>query len=106
MKLLLDENLPHRLRTLLPGHDVFTVAYMQWSGIENGELLALAASNGFDAVVTKDVGIAYEQNIAKLPCSLVILQARSNSLKDIEPLVPRLLVALNQLTPKSLLRIG
>ena len=52
MKLLLDENLPHRLRPLLLGHEVFTVAYMNWKGIENGSLLALAASNGFYALVT------------------------------------------------------
>ena len=29
MKLLLDENLPQRLRLLLVGHEVFTVAYMK-----------------------------------------------------------------------------
>ncbi len=32
MKLLLDENLPHQLRHEVPGHEVFTVAYMGWSG--------------------------------------------------------------------------
>ncbi len=62
MKLLLDENLPHRLRRLLIGHDVFTVAFMKWSGVENGERLALAAAAGFDAVITKDTGMPYEQN--------------------------------------------
>ena len=39
MKILLDENLPHRLRLLLTGHDVFTVAFMKWNGVENGELI-------------------------------------------------------------------
>lgn len=47
MKLLLDENLPHQIRLELPGHDVFTAAYMKWGGIENGELLRLAAAAGF-----------------------------------------------------------
>jgi hypothetical protein len=32
--------LPHKLRTEIVGHDVFTVAFMDWSGVENGELLA------------------------------------------------------------------
>ena len=54
MKLLLDEKLPHRLRPLLAGHDVFTVAYMKWAGIENGALLALAVAEGFEALITKD----------------------------------------------------
>jgi predicted nuclease of predicted toxin-antitoxin system len=55
MKLLLDENLPHQLRRELPGHDCYTVAYMGWAGVENGDLLALAASAGFDALVTKSL---------------------------------------------------
>ena len=91
MKLLLDENLPHRLRLLLVVHEVFTVAYMKWRGIENGDLLALAAQHGFDALVTKDSGIPYEQNVGKLPCAVVILEARSNSIRHIQPLVPKLL---------------
>ncbi len=105
MKLLLDENLPHRLRPLLVGHDVFTVAFMNWKGIENGSLMALAAGNGFDAVVTKDSGIEYEQNATHLPCSVVILKAKSNSIADIRPLVPELLDVLRTLRPRSVVRI-
>jgi predicted nuclease of predicted toxin-antitoxin system len=105
MKLLLDENLPHRLRALLVGHDVFTVAYMNWKGIENGDLLALAAEAGFDAVITKDSGIEYEHNLVKLPCSVVILEAASNSLRDIQPLVPSLLNALRTVPPCTVVRV-
>ena len=43
MRLLLDENLPHDLASLLVGHQVDTVAARGWSGIQNGELLAKAA---------------------------------------------------------------
>ena len=32
MKLRLDENLPHRLRPLIVGHDVFTVTYFTIAG--------------------------------------------------------------------------
>ena len=49
MKLLLDENMPRKLRHHLPGHDVFTTPYMDWAGIGNGKLLALAADAGFEA---------------------------------------------------------
>lgn len=101
MKLLLDENLPHRLRSVLPGHEVFTVAYMGWKGIENGELLALAGKNGFDAFITKDLGVPYQQNVGQLPCAVVVLQAQSNSMKDIQPLVSALLLALATLKPKA-----
>jgi predicted nuclease of predicted toxin-antitoxin system len=105
MKVQLDENLPHRLRSLLVGHEAFTVAYMKWNGIENGRLLALAASHGFHAVVTKDSGIEYEQNPAQLPCSVVILEAESNSLRHIQPLVPALLDVLRTLPSCVVVRI-
>ena len=38
MRLLLDENLPKRLKFDFPEHEVFTVRDKQWSGIKNGEL--------------------------------------------------------------------
>jgi predicted nuclease of predicted toxin-antitoxin system len=106
MKLLLDENLPHRLRPLLVGHEVYTVAYMKWNGIENGELLALASQNAFDAILTKDNGMPYEQNAATLPCALIILKAPSNSLNDIQPLVPEILAQLRTLAPQTITYIG
>jgi len=106
MKLLLDENLPHDLRHFLPGHEVMTVAYLGWQGIENGALLTKAATNGFDAPITKDAGMQYEQNLAALPLAVVLLRAPTNTLDDIRPLVPQLLQALESLQPESLTRIG
>ena len=58
MKILLDENLPHALRLLLQGHDVYTVAYLGWSGTKNGALLQLAAEHGFDVMITLDKCLA------------------------------------------------
>ena len=106
MKLLLDEHLPHDLRHSLTSHTVFTVTYMGWSGMANGKLLAETAANGFDALITMDTGLQYEQNAATLPCAVVVLKARSNRLDDLLPLVPALLAALPSLQPKSLVRIG
>lgn len=105
MKLLLDENLPHRLRPLLSAHDVYTVDFMGWKGIENGKLLSLAAANGFDALITKDNGMPYEQNLPALPCSIVVLEAPSNALSDIQPLVPALLAVLGTIAPGSVARV-
>ena len=52
MLVLLDENLPHRLRLLVPGHDVRTVDYQGWKSLSNGELLKVAEDAGFDAPLT------------------------------------------------------
>src|SRR5437868_3790323 len=101
MKLLLDENLPHILRNELPGHDCFTVAYMCWGGIENGELLALAVSHGFNALLTKDANLQYEQNLTNLPMAVVVIKAASNDIDDVRPLIPTLLDALLSLAPRQ-----
>jgi len=48
VKVLLDEQLPHRLRKHLGAHEVFTVDYMGWAGLKNGELLNVAEAEGFE----------------------------------------------------------
>ena len=106
MKVLLDENLPHELRLLLmPMHEVFTVSFLGWSALENGDLLSQAASDGFDALVTKDQGIEHQQNLDSLPLSIVVMHAKTNKLDDLHPLVPDLLSALASLKPHSLVNI-
>ncbi len=75
MRVLLDENLPHKLRTSLAGHDVMTAAYMGWNGIANGRLLSIAERNGIDVLVTGDNNIAYQQNMAGRAISVVTLSA-------------------------------
>jgi hypothetical protein len=106
MKLLLDENMPHKLRLYLPGHEVFTSVYMGWAGIRNGDLLSRAAAAGFDAMLTLDTGIEYQQNLVNLPCSVVIIRAESNAFEHIQPHIPAILSAIPKLTQKSLFKIG
>jgi len=106
VKLLLDENLPHQLRLELPGHDVFTVAYMGWGGIENGDLLKQAADNGFDALITNDRGLEYQQNPASLPVAVVVVLSSTNTIEAIRPLIPDLLSALAALTPRTFAKVS
>jgi len=106
VKLLLDENLPVDLRLFLTGHEAITVAYMGWKGLTNGALLARAAASGFDAVITKDSGIPYEQNTASLPLSIVVIRSASNSLDDIRPLVAGILQALERMPARTIVRVG
>jgi hypothetical protein len=105
VKVLLDENLPHDLRHHLLGHEVFTVAYLGWRGTKNGELLRRAAVAGFDALVTMDNGVSYQQNTTALSLAIVILSAPSNDISDLLPLVPALLDRLGKLMPRSVVRL-
>ena len=106
MKLLLDECLPVDLRLHITGHDVFTVRYMRWQGVKNGKLLALAATNDFDAFISTDHAIEREQNPSTLPIAVVILDATSNDMDDLLPLVPQLLKLLNHLPPRSFAHVS
>lgn len=106
MKVLLDENLPHQLRLELPGHDVYTVAYMKWAGIENGELLRLAETQGFDAVITNDRGLEYQQNVGTLPVAVIVLLAKANTIEAIRPLFPQLLATLSRLRPREFVKLS
>ena len=96
MRLLLDECVPARLRKALPSHQVSTVGLEGWSGVKNGKLLALAASK-FDAFITVDKNLPYQQNTSSLPVAVVVLDALSNELPYLLPLVPALEAALESL---------
>ena len=105
MRILLDEPIPRRLGILLVGHEVTTVPRSGWAGTKNGKLLTLAAAK-FDAFVTTDRNIEFQQNLSALPIAVLVVVAKSNRMKDIGPLVPDILKALNQLQPKSFRRVG
>ncbi|MEP7366860.1 MAG: hypothetical protein ABI972_26685 [Acidobacteriota bacterium] len=76
MLILLDENIPHRLRGMLGGHDVRTTTYQGWAGLANGALLKAADDAGFEAVITADQGIQYQQN--RTECRLALIVLRTN----------------------------
>ena len=75
MRVLLDENLPHKLRPWLARHEVFTVGYMGWNGLKNGSLLAAAEAGGMEVFVTGDRNLTYQQNLASRRLSMVTLSA-------------------------------
>jgi predicted nuclease of predicted toxin-antitoxin system len=104
MRILLDEAVPRRLGGLLAGHVATTVQENGWAGIKNGALLTLAAAN-FDAFLTTDQNIEFQQNLSALPIAILVVIAKSNRMRDIEPLVPEILKALNHLPPKALRKV-
>lgn len=77
---------------------------MGWGGVKNRALLALAAGE-FDAFLTVDKNLPYQQNLATLPIALIVLEANSNELVALLPLVTRLEQALGSLKPCTFVRI-
>ncbi|HEX4966594.1 MAG TPA: DUF5615 family PIN-like protein [Thermoanaerobaculia bacterium] len=106
MRVLLDECVPRPLKRALPDHLVSTVGEMRWRGIENGELLALVREAGFEAFVTVDQNLAYQQNLRAAGLRIVILVAQTNKLQDLQSLIPSLREALARLGPGEMIRIS
>lgn len=88
MRLLLDENLPKRLKSDFPDHEIFTVRDKEWSGIKNGELLQLMVADKFDALLTFDKNLQHQQNFLKYPITVFVLSALNNTYEQLKPLIP------------------
>ena|ERR1700677_2199867 len=90
MKILLDENLPGKLKTDFgAGFEVKTVRDMNWLGKKNGELLGLLVFNGFDFFITVDKNLRYQQNLNKFSVSIFLLAARNNRRETLQKLVEK-----------------
>ncbi len=99
MKVLLDENLPHRLRHRLGSHEVYTVRYKGWAALKNGELLKTAEDDGFDVFITGDQTLSYEQNLVGRRVAIIVLSSIDwHILKDN---LPPILAALDTAKPGS-----
>ncbi len=90
--LLLDENLPRLLLKHLAPHTGKTVQQMRWSGTKNGRLLE-RASPEFDALVTIDQGLRFQQNLRNFDIGVILLDAPSNRPEDVVPLAPGIIDA-------------
>ena len=91
--MLLDECVDRRLARDITGHEVVTVPDAGWASTKNGDLLAWAQKN-FDAFVTVDRNLAFQQRLPDFSIAVVILRARTNRLADLRPLIPKLLEVL------------
>ena len=94
MKLLLDENLPKRLKQDFLDHETYTVRDKAWNGKKNGELLTLMISESFDAFLTFDRNLQYQQNFQKYSLPVLVLNATDNSYFTLSKIVPKIKDAL------------
>jgi len=77
MKILFDQGTPVPLRSHLAGHQVETAAAKGWSELSNGDLLSRAESEGFEALVTTDQNLHYQQNLSERTIAIVVLKTTS-----------------------------
>ena len=60
MKILLDENLPLRLKFQLKDHDVVTVRELHWDAYKNGVLLKMMIEKNYEVFITVDQNLEYQ----------------------------------------------
>jgi hypothetical protein len=105
VRVRLDEQLPVDLVAMLGGHSATAVVSRGWAGVKNGDLLRRMRGE-YDALLTMDQGIEFQQNIAVLPFGVLLVLAPSNRMVHLQLLVPAILDALPGLQPGQLRRIG
>ncbi len=76
-----------------------------WAAKTNGDLLS-AAQVEFDALLTMDRNMPFQQNLANVDLVIVLLEARSNQLVDLSPLVERVKITLPEARPGELVRVS
>ena len=93
--MLLDENIPYRLyRDFGPSHEVYSVNFMGWNSFTNGELLKRMLEEKFEALITWDQNIEFQQNFQKYPITVFVLHTASNDYDDLKLLVPKILASI------------
>jgi len=93
MIILLDENLLSRKLKqsfLSRGHEVYNVDDMGWRGFKDSEILRLAENHPFDAFITADKNLRYQQNLVGKRLRIIVLDARSNRPDYLLPLMERI----------------
>lgn len=73
MKLLFDQGTPVPLRQALNRHKVITAYERGWQMLQNGDLLAAAEADGFEAIITTDQNLRYQQNLSERQLAILVL---------------------------------
>lgn len=95
MKLLLDENLPYKLKyRLIENFEALTVSDMGWNGKKNGELMALILENNFDILLTSDKNLSYQQNLKKYDFPIFVIDSPDNRYSTLVEYIPLIKRAL------------
>lgn len=95
MKILLDENLPTKLKyDLGTNFEISTVKDMGWLGKKNGELLGLATLNNFEIFLTIDKNLIHQLSIHKFEIKFIIFAARDNKHQTLQPYIDKVKILL------------
>jgi len=100
MKIILDESVPQKLRLLIDNrHTVVTTWFQGWSGLKNGELLAMIETADFDLFITADQELYYQQNLTNRKIAVLVLS--TNNWSVVKDWFAEIASAIDAATPGS-----
>ena len=102
--MLLDENLPRKLRRDLPEFMVRTVQEDDWTSYANGQLLG-RAQDSFDVLLTADRRLQFQQNLARYSIGVVVILTVSLRYRTIRLSIEQIRAALAAVAPGELLQV-
>jgi len=102
MKILFDHGTPAPLRRALPGHAVSTAYEMGWTELDNGALLK-ATETDFDALITTDQNLRYQQNLTGRRLAILVLP--TTSWPKIQAHETDVVAAVNALRPGDVIEL-
>lgn len=105
MKILLDHNLDRRLKQYFPDYEVATTHEQGWADMINGDLLASAAAEGFNVMLTADANLKNQQNISGRDIAVLVLRASNNRLVTHADMINQICEALSNIHPGQIIEI-
>ena len=97
MKILFDQGTPAPLRRALAGHDIVTAFEQGWSNLQNGDLIRVAETDGFQILITTDQNLKYQQNLRGRKLAILVLP--TTSWPKIQKCLNTVSTAVNSLKP-------
>ena len=96
MKILFDECMPQPLRRRLAEFEISTAQEMGWGRVKNGDLLKLAEDK-FDAFLTSDQQLKYQQNLKGRKLAILVLS--TNRWPQVKARTQEIIAAVLELKP-------
>jgi predicted nuclease of predicted toxin-antitoxin system len=103
-RVLLDENLPRKLRRDLPEFAIRTVQEEGWASYANGQLLG-HAQDSFDVLVTADRRLQFQQNLARFDIGVIVILTVSLRYRTIRVAIEQIRAAVAAVQSGELLHV-
>lgn len=101
MKVVLDEDVPSDFHRHLPGLQAFSVTYLKWNGVRNGNLMRRCVAEGFEALVTRDVKLKDQRPREAGKLVVALLRIGKGTIDELVPHAGRIAKTIASAEPGS-----